>query len=166
MQDDKNQFGGEGYNVFVGQFLRRFPRGVLMQRILSTEELLTETQPTAQTLSAVGFEQTPALYLTWNPFLTPQTEWLSNRFKECQTVRVGMTRKEILEVYSYHSGLQGEIIGASFSHRKCAYIQVDVDFTPAGGFKYDDEGRVLNEARYDDVISRISKPYLSHPREL
>ena len=81
------------------------------------------------------------------------TKQLSDILTECQNIKPGMTRAELLKVF----GTQGGISTATqrtFVYRGCPYIKVDVDFTLSGP-----KQNALEE-RPTDTISKISKPYL------
>lgn len=83
-------------------------------------------------------------------------EWLK--------IKPGMTRAELLKFFKQETG--GVLHPASkpflfaqhdcFHHRSCAFIMVDVDFSPSGS----------KEARPTDVITEISRLYINAgPRE-
>ena len=68
-------------------------------------------------------------------------EWVGSVLKEIQTIKVGMTKNDLLKVFMPDGGLQS---GTTFIYRGCPYIKVNVEFER-------------------DVITRISRPYLANP---
>ncbi len=74
------------------------------------------------------------------------------------SIKPGMTRKDLLRLYA-GSGGPSHPTRRTYGYRKCPYIQVDVEFEPAG-MQRDAEGRIRHESD-GDVISRISRPYLA-----
>ena len=87
------------------------------------------------------------------------TEGIFESLQEIQTVKVGMTRADLLKVFTTEGGLSTGI-SRTYVFRKCAYIKVDVEFEPVGRPATDDEGRVTLIESDKDVIKEISKPYL------
>lgn len=83
--------------------------------------------------------------------------WVSERAREMSTVKVGMTRYELLDVFEPNGGLSTAAQGV-FRHRKCPYFKIVVEFEPQAEHRDEPGGRFF---RYDDVITRISGPYVS-----
>ena len=111
---------------------------------------------------------TPLLVLTLTAsFLTAQssrraqehTEWVVESLKEMQTIKVGMTRADLLKVFTTEGGLSTGL-NRTYVFRGCAFIKVDVEFDPVGRPARDREGRVTLVEADEDVIKKISKPYL------
>ncbi|HTS17832.1 MAG TPA: hypothetical protein VMP11_09685 [Verrucomicrobiae bacterium] len=73
---------------------------------------------------------------------------------ECQTIKPGMTRADLMKVFTTEGGMS-TAAHRTFVHRRCPYIKVDVDFTPS-----DPKQNVLEE-RPTDTITKISNPYLA-----
>ena len=88
-----------------------------------------------------------------------QTEWLANSLKEMQKIKVGMTRADLLKIFTTEGGLSTGL-NRTYVYRDCSYIKVDVEFDPAGRPARDAEGRITVVEANEDVIKRISKPYL------
>ncbi len=88
-----------------------------------------------------------------------QTEWVANSLKEMQKVKVGMTRADLLKVFTTEGGLSTGL-SRTYVYRECSYIKVDVEFEPVGQRARDTDGRVTPVEADEDVIKRISKPYL------
>jgi hypothetical protein len=81
------------------------------------------------------------------------TKQISEILIECQKIKPGMTRAELLKVFTMEGGLS-TTTHQTFVYRGCPYIKVDVDFTPS------DQKQKMIEERPTDTISKISKPYL------
>jgi hypothetical protein len=89
----------------------------------------------------------------------PQIEWVAHSLKEMQTIKVGMTRGELMKVFTTEGGVFSAL-SRTYVYKGCLYFKVDVEFRPVGRPVRDRGGRVaLTEAK-DDVIMKISKPYL------
>ena len=86
-----------------------------------------------------------------------QTEWLVNSLKEMQKVKVGMTRADLLKVFTTEGGLSTGL-NRTYVYRECPLIKVDVEFEPVGRPARDAEGRVTLIEANGDVIKKISKP--------
>ncbi len=83
--------------------------------------------------------------------LTKQIEGI---LKECNKVKPGATRGELLKVFKPEGGGLSTGRDRTFVHRRCPYIKVDVEFTPS-----EPKQGVLEE-RPTDTIRKISRPYL------
>jgi hypothetical protein len=90
------------------------------------------------------------LYYVGQPNLTKQ---ISEIIAECQKIKPGMTRAELLKVFITEGGLS-TAIHRTFVYRGCPYIKVDVDFTLS-----DSKQNAVDE-QPADTINKISKPYL------
>jgi hypothetical protein len=88
-----------------------------------------------------------------------QTEWVAQSLKEIKTIKVGMTRADLLKVFTTEGGLSTGL-NRTYVFRGCHLIKVDVEFDPVGRSARDLEGRVTLVEADEDVIKRISKPYL------
>jgi hypothetical protein len=84
---------------------------------------------------------------------TNLTKQISEILTECQKIKPGMARAELLKFFTTEGGLS-TATHRTFVYRSCPYIKVDVDFTPS-----DTQQKALEE-RPTDTISTISKPYL------
>ncbi len=87
-------------------------------------------------------------------------EWLRNCLLNINTIRVGMTRGQLLEVFTTEGGLSTGL-QRTFVFRECPYIKVNVKFTAVGRPGRDADGRVTLEESDLDVIKEISAPYLA-----
>ena len=78
------------------------------------------------------------------------TKWIDNAMHAMQTIKVGMTRSELLTVFT----AEGGIFAASqrvYVYRHCPYIKVDVKFATVSA----------QEELPTDKIVQISRPYLA-----
>ncbi len=81
------------------------------------------------------------------------TRRISAALTECQKIKPGMTRAELLKEFITEGGLS-TAAHRTYVYRDCPYIKVDVDFTPS------DHNQKPVEEQLTDVISKISPPYL------
>ena len=93
------------------------------------------------------------------PEAQEQAAWVAQSLKEMQTVKAGMTRADLLKVFTTEGGLSTGL-NRTFVYRKCRLIKVDVEFEPVGRPARDDKGRVTLIEANEDVIRKVSKPYL------
>ena len=101
----------------------------------------------------------PALPVGSSQRSQQQTEWVATSLREMQKVKVGMTRADLLKVFTTEGGLS-TALSRRYVYRGCPYIKVDVEFEPVGRPARDADGRVTMVEADGDVIKRISKPYL------
>jgi|SRR5215216_3367036 len=81
------------------------------------------------------------------------TEWIARSLKEIESVKVGMTRVDLLRVFKEEGGISTRT-WRRYVYRDCSYIKVDVEFEPVG----EPENKVSQSPR--DKIIKISKPFL------
>jgi hypothetical protein len=81
------------------------------------------------------------------------TKQVSSILTECQKIKPGMKRAELLKTFTTEGGLSSAM-HRSFVYRGCPYIKVDVEFTLS------EPGQTVLEERPADTINKISKPYL------
>jgi hypothetical protein len=79
-----------------------------------------------------------------------------------QAVKVGMTRADLLKVFKTEGGLWTGL-QRRYVYRECPYFKVDVEFEAVGRPAHDREGRVTLAERSEDLIKKISRPYLAFP---
>ena len=79
--------------------------------------------------------------------------WVAATLTRMQTIKPGMTRRELLTVFTTEGGLSARL-GRTYVNRDCPYFKVDVTFKAvhnlADGLTEDG----------NDVIVSISRPYL------
>jgi hypothetical protein len=81
------------------------------------------------------------------------TKWIAEAMREIGTIKPGITRAELLKVFTTEGGLSTRTQRQYVWHR-CPYIKVDVRFRPA---KNENERLKEDPA---DIIVEISRPYL------
>ena len=59
------------------------------------------------------------------------TEWIAKSLKEIETVKVGMTRGDLLKVFTEEGGISTRT-WRRYVYRECRDIKVDVEFEPIG----------------------------------
>ena len=100
-----------------------------------------------------------ALSVQGPPKSQAQTDWIAHSLKEMQTVKVNMTRADLLKIFTAEGGISTGL-NRTYVYRKCQLIKVDVEFEPVGRPARDAEGRVTLVEANEDVIKKVSKPYL------
>jgi len=94
-----------------------------------------------------------------SPISQRRTEWIAASLREIEQIKVGMTRADLLKVFTTEGGLSTGL-QRKFVYRDCPYIKVDVEFEPVGRPARDRNGRVTLEEDRRDIITKISQPYL------
>jgi len=94
-----------------------------------------------------------------SPISQRRTEWIAASLREMEQIKVGMTRADLLKVFTTEGGLSTGL-QRKFVYRDCPYIKVDVEFEPVGRPARDRNGRVTLEEDRRDIITKISQPYL------
>ncbi len=79
--------------------------------------------------------------------------WVMQSYMEMRKIRLGMTRAQLLKVFSTEGGLSTRT-QRTYVYHDCPNIKVDVKFRPVGKIDRFWEGP-------QDVIVSISKPYLA-----
>ena len=87
------------------------------------------------------------------------TAWVAEGLKRMQTIKPGMTRESLLTVFQTEGGLSTGL-QRTFVSRECPYFKVDVEFKAVGRPDRDATGRVTLIEDGQDIILKISKPYL------
>ena len=114
-------------------------------RNLKTTDMKTLLAMIAITLG-VAAQQTPAA--------RDHTAWITTSLKTMQTIKPGMTRQDLLKVFTTEGGISNRL-HRTYVFRECPYIKVDVDFKPVGR-----ERDLLWESPADSITA-ISRPYLN-----
>jgi len=81
------------------------------------------------------------------------TEWIAKSLQEIESIKVGMTRAQLLKVFKEEGGISTRK-WRRYAYRDCPYIKVDVEFEVVG-----EPGAGLSESPKDKII-KISKPFL------
>lgn len=95
------------------------------------------------------------------PFDTEHTQWVGGVLRWTYDIKVGMTRSDLLKVYTTEGGLS-TVSRRIYVLKGCPYIKVDVEFKPIGRSERDSEGRVMLVEDERDIITKISRPYLEY----
>jgi hypothetical protein len=85
--------------------------------------------------------------------------WVAQALKRMQTIKPGMTREALLTVFTTEGGLSTGL-QRTFVSRDCPYFKVDVEFKAVGRPDRDNDGRVTLVEASQDIIVKISQPYL------
>ncbi len=70
-----------------------------------------------------------------------------------------MARADLLKVFTTEGGLSTGL-QRTFVSRDCPYFKVDVEFQAVGRRSRDNDGRVTLVAGSQDIIIKMSRPYL------
>jgi hypothetical protein len=81
------------------------------------------------------------------------TEWIAQSLKEMESVKVGMTRADLLRVFKEEGGISTRT-QQRYVYRNCPYIKVDVEFEMVDNV----ENKIIKSTK--DKIVKISKPFL------
>jgi hypothetical protein len=90
---------------------------------------------------------------------TDHIDWVAGALTRMQTIKPGMTRKELLVVFTTEGGLSTPL-KRTFVSRDCPYFKVDVELKAIGRPARDAAGRVTMVEGDRDRIVKISRPYL------
>jgi hypothetical protein len=85
--------------------------------------------------------------------------WVGDSLKRIQTITPGMTRSQLLTVFTVEGGIS-TALQRTFVSRDCPYFKVDITFHRAADHPADNgETDWLHELD-SDIIATISRPYL------
>lgn len=108
-----------------------------------------------------GYLSTPRLN---RPMQTQSAQshvaWVAQVLTRMQAVKLGMTRHDLLTVFTTEGGFSTGL-QRTFVSRDCPYFKVDVQFEAVGRRSRDRDGRVSVIEDDRDIIVKISKPYLA-----
>jgi hypothetical protein len=76
------------------------------------------------------------------------TQWLETAMAYMGTIKVGMTRHDLLQVFTAEGGISTRV-SQTYALKQCPYIKVDVEFAPSA-------------KESTDKIVRLSRPYLDY----
>jgi len=85
--------------------------------------------------------------------------WVAQVLKQMQTIKPGMTRMDLLKVFTTEGGLSTGL-HRTFVSRECPYFKVEVEFEAVGHPSRDLNGRVTLVEGSQDIIVNVSRPYL------
>jgi hypothetical protein len=83
--------------------------------------------------------------------------WVAQVLKHLATIKPGMTRKDLLTVFTTEGGLSTRL-RRTYVARECRYFKIDVEFRPVGRAERDGRVTLVEDDR--DVIAAVSRPYL------
>lgn len=87
-------------------------------------------------------------------FNEEHTEWIASVLRSVQSIKVGMTRSDLMKVFTTEGGMESKKATTSqrtYVHRECPYIKVDVKLAISS----------VDEDFPTDKIIEISRPYLN-----
>jgi hypothetical protein len=93
------------------------------------------------------------------PCAPSHIDWVAGVFERMATIKPGMTRKTLHNVFGTEGGLSTGL-QRTYVSRDCLYFKVDVEFQAVGRPSKDEDGRVTLVEGDDDIIVKISPPYL------
>lgn len=82
------------------------------------------------------------------------TKWVADSLQEMETVKVGMTRADVLKVFRGEGGLSTRK-WRRYAYRECPYFKVEVEFEPVG-----EPEKPESVESSKDKITKISRPFL------
>lgn len=85
--------------------------------------------------------------------------WVAQALERMQTIKPGATRETLRTVFTTEGGLSSGL-RQTFVSRDCPYFKVDVEFQAVGRPGRDADGRVTLVEGPQDIILKISQPYL------
>lgn len=85
--------------------------------------------------------------------------WVVASLKRMLMIKPGMTRNELLSVFTVEGGIS-TALQRTFVSRDCPYFKVDVTFHRAGDLDSKTDRKDLITERGNDVIVTVSRPYL------
>lgn len=90
--------------------------------------------------------------------------WVAQALGQMQTVHVGLTRAQMASIFeraggSYAARGTAPLLGV-YSYRQCPYFKVNVEFQPVNKPQRDASGSVWTPEDPQDVITKISKPFV------
>ena len=90
---------------------------------------------------------------------TDHTAWVAQQLSAMRSVTPGMTRKDLLKVFTTEGGVS-TALQRTFVSKQCPYFKVDVQFEAVGRSERDKDGRETSVEGEQDRIVSISEPYL------
>jgi hypothetical protein len=85
--------------------------------------------------------------------------WVTNALVKMESIKPGMTREDLLRVFTTEGGLSTGL-HRTFVSRDCPNFKVDVEFKAVGRPDRDNEGRGTLDEDRRDIIVKLSRPYL------
>jgi hypothetical protein len=88
-------------------------------------------------------------------------EWVAKVMEKMKHLKVGDTRKNLLRVFTTEGGLS-TALEQTYVSQDCPFFKVDVKFRAIGRPERDSDGRETSVESDDDIIIRLSRPYLAY----
>lgn len=88
--------------------------------------------------------------------------WVADVLRRMEAVQPGMTRADLLKVFKTEGGL-ASTLQRRYVSRECPYFKVDVEFKAVGRPEKDADGRQTRIEAGEDIIIKISRPYVERP---
>jgi len=85
--------------------------------------------------------------------------WVAQALVQMEKVKPGMTRVDLLNIFTTEGGTHTPL-RRTFVSRECPFFKVDVEFKAVGRPDRDANGRVTMVEDSQDIIVKISRPYL------
>jgi hypothetical protein len=85
--------------------------------------------------------------------------WVEEVLTRMQTIKPGMTRRTLLSIFTTEGGLSTGL-RRTYVSRDCPYFKVDVEFRAVGRPDRDESGRVTLVEDDEDIVVKVSRPYL------
>jgi hypothetical protein len=79
-----------------------------------------------------------------------RTAWVSSALRTMQTIKVGMTRSDLMKVFTSEGGLS-TTSRRTYVYRQCPFLKVDAEFAASS----------RDEELPTDKIVKTSRPYLA-----
>ncbi len=86
------------------------------------------------------------------------TEWIDQVMRSIATIKPGMARKELFNVFAGEGGLSTRT-RRMYVYKLCPYIKVEVELSPVNGIG---TRQATTHEDPDDKIVKISRPYLEY----
>jgi len=85
--------------------------------------------------------------------------WVAEVMKRMETIKPGMTRENLFTVFRTEGGLSTGL-QRTFVSQDCPYFKIDVEFQAVNRPDREENGRVTMIEDNEDIILKISRPYL------
>ena len=101
----------------------------------------------------------PTQSASQGPCAQDHNAWVTNALKKIESIKPGMTREDLLKVFTTEGGLSTGL-RRTFVSRDCPYFKVVVEFKAVARPDHDSPGFVNLVEDSQDIIVKISIPYL------
>jgi hypothetical protein len=85
--------------------------------------------------------------------------WVAQALKRMRTIQPGMTRRDLLKVFTTEGGLSGRL-QRTYVSRDCPYFKVDFEFKAVGPADGGVGSQMTHLEGSQDIIVKMSRPYL------